>query len=60
MAQDSAGRGAGDLEREAILRLSAARDLLGYVVAGHVVPQPWVDGAARLIAEAVWRLTAAA
>lgn len=48
------------LEVEAMLRLAAARDLLGYVVEGHVMPQPWVDGAARLVEEARWRLAAAA
>lgn len=48
------------LEVEALLRLAAARDILTYVVEGHVVPQPWVDGAARLVEEARWRLAAAA
>jgi len=44
-----------ELEREleAIARLAAARDLISHIVAGDVAPQPWVDAAARLIAQAV-------
>lgn len=49
-----------DLELEAMLRLRAARDLVEYVLQGHVVPQPWLEGARGLIALAETMLEAAA
>lgn len=43
-----------------MLRRAAARDLVEHVLEGHVIPQPWLDGARRLIAQAEVMLEAAA
>ena len=41
-----------DLELEALIRISAARDLLDHVLIGDVVPEPWTSGARALVERA--------
>jgi hypothetical protein len=52
MKTDRHRRSSYDVELEALARLGAARDLLDHVLAGNVVPLPWVTAAAGLIAQA--------
>ncbi len=49
-----------DLEQEALVRLSAARDLVEHVLVGDVRPQPWTAAARKLIEQAEWLLQVAA